>query len=113
MRTPITSATAVGTSAASRHSLGLAVGVAADEAFLAMALAPSRFPRRADYARVSAELADAKQLFSSRGWIARPVTYHRSPPPLASADVRTSRGWAMGLGYERIAYESGFAPRTG
>ena len=33
-----------------RHSLGLAVGVAADEAFLAMAMAPSRFPRRADYA---------------------------------------------------------------
>ena len=27
-----------------RHSLGLAIGVAADEAFLAMAMAPSRFP---------------------------------------------------------------------
>ena len=27
-----------------RHSLGLALGVAADEAFLAMAMAPSRFP---------------------------------------------------------------------
>ena len=49
MRTPITSATTVGTVRASRHSLGLAIGVAADEAFLAMALAPSRFPRRADY----------------------------------------------------------------
>ena len=69
-----------------RYSLMLAVGVAADEAFLAMAMAPSRFPRRADYVRVSAELADAKQMFSSRGWIARPFTYHRSPPPLASAD---------------------------
>ena len=31
-----------------RHSLGLAIGVAVDEAFLAMAMAPSRFPRRAD-----------------------------------------------------------------
>ncbi len=98
---------------AHRHSLVLAVGVAADEAFLAMAMAPSKFPRRADYARVSAELADAKQMFSSRGWTTRPSSYHRTPPPLASEDVRTSRGWAMGLGYERIAYESGFSPRTG
>ena len=96
-----------------RHALGLALGVAADEAFLAMAMAPSRFPRRADYARVSAELADAKQMFSSRGWITDPSSYHRMPPPLAREDVRTSRGWAMGLGYERIAYESGFSPRTG
>jgi hypothetical protein len=113
LRTPITSGTVVGTVRAQRHSLGLAIGVAADEAFLAMAMAPSRFPRRADYARVSAELADAKQMFSSRGWISRPATYHRTPPPLTSEDVRTSRGWAMGLGYERIAYDSGFAPRSG
>jgi len=96
-----------------RHSLGLALGVAADEAFLAMAMAPSRYPRRADYARVSAELADAMQMLSRRGWITDPSSYHRMPPPLASEDVRTSRGWAMGLGYERIAYESGFSPRTG
>ena len=98
---------------APRHSLGLAVGVAADEAFLAMAMAPSRFPRRADYARVSAELADATQMFSSRGWITRPSSYHRTPPPLDVEDVQTSRGWAMGVGYERIAYESGFSPRAG
>ena len=96
-----------------RNSLGMAIGVAADEAFLALAMAPSRFPRRADYARVSAELADAHQMFSSRGWITRPSSYHRAPPPLASEDVHTSRGWAMGVGYERIAYESGFSPRTG
>ena len=34
-------------------SLGLAAGIAMDEALLAMAMAPSRFPRRADFARVS------------------------------------------------------------
>jgi hypothetical protein len=96
-----------------RHSVGLAFGVAADEAFLAVAMAPSRFPRRADYARVSAEVAEANHMFSSRGWIARPSSYHRMPPPLASEDVDSSRRWAMGLGYERISYESGFSPRTG
>jgi hypothetical protein len=73
-------------------SLGLAAGVAMDEALLAMAMTPNRFPRRADFARVSAELADARRLFSRRGWIARPASYHRTPPPLTAKDVETSRG---------------------
>ena len=93
-------------------SLGLAAGVAMDEALLAMAMTPNRFPRRADFARVSAELADARQLFSRRGWIARPASYHRTPPPLTAKDVETSRGWALGQRYERISYDSGFAVRA-
>ena len=82
-----------------------------DEALLAMAMTPNRFPRRADFARVSAELADARRMFSRRGWIARPASYHRTPPPLAAEDVETSHGWALGLGYERITYDSGFSTR--
>lgn len=94
-------------------SLGLAAGVAMDEAVLAMAMTPNRFPRRADYDRVSGELAAARRKYSRQGWIARPASYHRTPPPLTAAAVRTSRGWALGLGYERIAYDSGFATRAG
>jgi len=94
-------------------SVGLAAGVAMDEALLAMAMTPSRFPRRADFARVSTELADARRMFSRRGWITRPATYHRTPPPLTPGDVEITRGWALGLGYERIAYDSGFATRPG
>ncbi len=97
--------------AAPRLSLGLAAGVAMDEALLAMAMTPNRFPRRADFARVSAELADARRLFTKRGWIARPASYHRTPPPLAAQDVETSHGWALGLGYERITYDSEFSTR--
>lgn len=92
-------------------SLGLAAGVAMDEALLAMAMTPNRFPRRVDFARVSAELADARRLYSRRGWIARPASYHRTPPPLAAKDVETSHGWALGLGYERITYDSEFSTR--
>jgi hypothetical protein len=92
-------------------SLGLAGGVAMDEALLAIAMAPGRFPRRADFVRVSSELADARRLFSRRGWVARPATYHRTPPPLTAEDVKTSRGWASGMGYERITYDSGFSTR--
>lgn len=94
-------------------SWGLAAGVAMDEAVLAVALTPSRFPRRADFARVGAELADARRMFRRRGWLARPGSYHRVPPPLAADDVETSRGWALGLGYERITYDSAFSTRAG
>ncbi len=94
-------------------SLGLVAGVAMDEALLAMAMAPSRFPRRADFTRVSTELAEARRMFSRRGWITLPASYHRAPPPLAPKDVEKSRGWALGLGYERITYDSGFFTRSG
>ena len=98
---------------APRLSLGLAAGVAMDEALLAIVMTPTRFPRRADFARVSGELADARRMYSRRGWLARPTSYHRSPPPLTDRDLETGRGWALGQGYERLTYESGFSTRAG
>ncbi len=94
-------------------SLALAAGVAMDEALLAMVMAPSRFPRRADFTRVSAELADARRLFSRRGWIASPGSYHRQPPVLLERQVKTNRGWALGQGYDRVTYDSEFSVRAG
>ncbi len=94
-------------------SLGFAASVAMDEALLAMAMTPSRFPHRADYMRVSEELSEARRIYSRRGWLAHPARYHRTPPPLADADVQQGHGWATGLGYERISWESRFAPRGG
>jgi len=86
--------------------------VALDEAILTMAMAPDRFPHREDYRRVGAELATARELFGSQGWLADPRSYHRSPPSLTADDVRITRGWAHGLGYERIHFPSEFEPRT-
>lgn len=94
-------------------SLGFAAGVAMDEALLAMALAPSRYPRRADYSRVAEELAEARRIYSRRGWLAHPAGYHRTPPPLTDADVEYGGGWAIGQSYERITWESRFLPRAG
>lgn len=94
-------------------SPGFAASVAMDEALLAMALAPSRFPRKDDYVRVAEELAEARRIYSRRGWLAQPARYHRTPPPLADAEVWHGRGWATGIRYERITWESGFAPRGG
>jgi hypothetical protein len=85
--------------------------VALDEAILTMAMAPDRFPRRSDYERVGAELREAHELYAARGWIDDPASYHRRPPDLAELDVQTTRGWAHGLGYDRIWFPSEFEPR--
>jgi hypothetical protein len=97
--------------AAPSLSPAFAAGVAMDEALLAMALTPSRFPRRADYAAVAAELAEARRMYARRGWLADPARYHRTPPALDERLAPQGRGWAMSLGYERLSWESGFEPR--
>jgi len=94
-------------------SLGLAAQVALDEALLAVAMAPNRFPLPGDYGRVAEELAAAEAMFTRRGWVDDPTTYHRTPPALADGDLSGSRGWALGQGYERVSWDSGFAPHRG
>ncbi len=94
-------------------SVGLAAQVAMDEALLAVAMTPRRFPLPGDYARVAAELAEADAMFTRNGWIDNPLSYHRVPPPLRGPDVSLSRGWATGLDYERMSWDSEFEPHGG
>ena len=94
-------------------SVGLAAQVALDEALLAVAMTPNRFPLPGDYGRVADELAAADELFTARGWVDQPRTYHRTPPPLADGDLAVTRGWALGQAYERITWDSGFEPHEG
>ena len=90
-------------------SPGLLAQVAMDEAILGLAMGPNRFPRRADYERVGAELAHARLLFEDEGWLDDPRTYHREPPPLT--DPAIAKGWALGASYERLLFPSGWLPR--
>jgi hypothetical protein len=94
-------------------TFGLAAQVALDEALLAMVMTPNRFPLPGDYHRVSEELALARAMYRSRGWLAHPETYHRTPPPLDDGMVERSGGWSLGTRYERIKFASGFSPRKG
>ena len=93
-----------------RMTAALASQVAMDEAVVALMQGPSRFPRRADYHRVSAELDEARSLFEQRGWLDDPSSYHRNPEPLA--ELESSSGWALGRGYRRITWDSGYEPRS-
>lgn len=87
----------------------LAAQVAMDETILALVMGPNRFPNRADYERVGAELAYARLLFETEGWLDDPASYHRQPPPLS--DPVITRGWALGQSYERLLFQSEFSPR--
>ncbi len=92
-----------------RMTAALAGQVAMDEAVVALMQGPSRFPRRADYHRVSAELEEAAALFEQRGWLDDPRSYHDDPRPLA--DVVSTWGWALGQRYRRISWDSDFHAR--
>ncbi len=82
-----------------------------DESIMAIAVGPKRFPRRADYHRVSEELARARALFDQQGWLSDPKSFHRTPPPLT--DPAWTRGWALGKRYERLWWSSGYEPNLG
>lgn len=85
--------------------------VVMDESIMAMAVGPNRFPRRAEYERVGAELGQARSLFEERGWLDDPASFHQVPPALE--DPAMTRGWALGRSYERLWWASGFEPHPG
>ena len=82
-----------------------------DESIMALAVGPNRFPSRADYHRVGDELTRAHALFTERGWIDDPVSYHQTPPPLEEPAL--TKGWALGQSYERLWWPSGYEPHLG
>lgn len=85
--------------------------VAMDEAIMALAVGPNRFPRRADYHRVGEEMRRAQALFEDRGWLKNPVSFHQTPPPLEQPSI--TRGWALGKSYERLWWPSEYEPHLG
>ncbi|MCB1271280.1 MAG: alpha/beta hydrolase [Microthrixaceae bacterium] len=91
-----------------RLTPGLVGNVAMDESVMALAVGPNRFPGRSDYERVGAELALARDRLERAGYLADPVEYHREPPALRLP--ATSDGWALGRGYQRISWPSGYEP---
>jgi len=94
-----------------RMTAGLISHVAMDESILAIAVGPNRFPNRAEFERVGAEMRRARAVFERRGWLDDPASYHRTPPPMT--DVTLTRGWALGQSYERLWWPSGFEPQRG
>mgnify|MGYP005847329481 CR=1 FL=1 len=95
-----------------RRSAALALKVAADELFLATEMVSGALLLRSDdRRRLAREIAAAHGLFARRGWLAHPVSYHRTPPPLLSVDERPA---PLGrLPFRHARFESGYAPHAG
>jgi dienelactone hydrolase len=65
-------------------------------------------PERSDHARVQREVAEARELFESAGWLEKPADYHAWPAPLEAPALRSTR--VHRIHYEQLSFESGYAP---
>ena len=66
----------------SRLSVGLVGKILLDEVFFLTEVLSMHLVSPGDRVRLRNEVSAALELFTSRGWIASPSTYHRTPPPL-------------------------------
>jgi hypothetical protein len=81
---------------------------ALDEWMVAVMKTPGRMPTLAGYERASAEIMQAHDLYSRRGWIEDPVSFHVEPPSLDAPKIARSR--FPGIGFEHLSFESEYEP---
>src|SRR5262249_47754072 len=89
-------------------TLRYAARAAADEALIFVLFTAGTRPGRDEQRRAAAELTEAYTLFESRGWLGDPKTFHRTPPPPESVEVRARK--AGGVAHEHLWFDSGYAP---
>ncbi len=94
------------------RTLRMSLEVALDEAILAnMALTAPPHALRGDGERVATEVLGALVMYRDRGFLEKPLSYHRTPPPLTDVDLRPGR--VRGMDYEHLRFESGYEPHDG
>ncbi|HWY24127.1 MAG TPA: hypothetical protein VNX47_04365 [Nevskia sp.] len=81
---------------------------AVDEALLGYFLVSARVPGGDEAARMCKEAAELESVLRGQGWLDRPESFHRTPPP--PEDVRLSDDRAAGFSYQRLKFSSGFTP---
>jgi hypothetical protein len=90
----------------------LQVKVAADELFFATELlVGANIGAFLDGDRVRREVESAIDLFTERGWLDRPESYHRTPPALAPTTI--TREIVRGMPFEHLCFESEYEPWDG
>lgn len=63
------------------------------------------------FVRIEHEVMDAVELYEDQGWLDDPESFHGTPPALDQVAVRPARSGR--IGYERVAFESGYEPHPG
>lgn len=94
-----------------RLTPGLAAQVMLDEVLISVMRDPKLFPHGDDYERAGADIRTAHALWTERGWLADPRSYHSDPP--RPAPVSLIREQALDLRYEHLSFDSGYEPPAG
>jgi len=89
-------------------SAGLSLRTAIDEGFMAHLQFSLRTPDAAGAERIREELLEARELFTERGWLEKPESYHLPPPTLEDPCLRPAR--FLGQAYEHLSFESEYEP---
>jgi hypothetical protein len=94
-----------------RPTLALAAQALLDE----VVLAGFRMVRRASelhvFERIEREVAAALEFYERNGWLDNPEGFFAAPPPLPDVTVREAND--RGRSYQRIVFDSGYAPHPG
>jgi len=91
-------------------TIALAAQVAVDNVLLGMLSLTLPMPAFSEAERIRDEAQEALALFRERGWLEKPESYHRTPPPLESPTVRPRP--MLGLDVEHLSFESGYEPHA-
>lgn len=92
-------------------SPGLVAQMMLDEVLISAMRDPKLFPRGDDYERAGEEIRDAYKMWSERGWLSDPSSYHVEPP--TPAPVAVTRERALDQRFEHVAFASAYAPHDG
>jgi len=86
----------------------LALQAYLDEVLIAVLRHPELLPKESDCTSAAADLVRLRALFAREGWLEQPAEYHRDPPP--PYDIETWEEHRGGMGYEHVAFSSGWEP---
>lgn len=77
-----------------------------------IAMSRMRLPSTDFRRRLRDELGEGLDLFSERGWLRDPASYHRTPPTPTADEVTITDRRDMGVRYERLRMPSRYVPHA-
>ena len=94
-----------------RPTIALAAQAFRDEILLAGFSLLRHAPDAKTLERIDREVLAAQEFYASKGWLDNPEGFFAPPPPLT--DVTVKRVSNMGRNFERLFFDSGYAPHEG
>ena len=96
-------------------SMGLVGEALLDRTFTLMTSVMVGVPVPETVRRMVDDLVAAHAFYGASGWLADPLGYHRTPPPLTAVERRSAKTFAGSclMDYEHVSFRSGFEPHDG